>query len=43
MALLDKFKTIDKIMDATIEELSQTEGIGEELARRIYEYFKEKL
>jgi len=43
MALLEKFKTIDKIMDASIEDLSQTEGIGEELAKRIYEYFKEKL
>ena len=43
MSLLEKFKTIDKIMDASVEELSQTEGIGEELARRIYEHFKEKL
>ncbi len=43
MALLEKFKTIDKIMDASVEELSQTEGIGEELAQRVYAYFKEKL
>ena len=42
-SLLERFKTIDKIMDASVEELSTAEGIGEELAKRIYEYFKEKL
>ena len=42
-ALLDRFKTIDKIMDATVEELATAEGIGKELACRIYSYLKEKL
>ena len=41
--LLERFKTIDKIMDATVEELATAEGIGEELAKRIYEFFKEKI
>ncbi|MBE5740085.1 MAG: excinuclease ABC subunit UvrC [Clostridiales bacterium] len=43
MALMDKFGTIDKIMSASIEELCQTEGIGEELAKKIYTYFKEQI
>ena len=42
-ALLQRFKTIDKIMDADVQQLAETEGIGEELARRIYEHFKEKI
>ena len=40
---MDKFGTIDKIMSASVEELSQAEGIGEELAKKIYTYFKEEL
>ncbi len=40
-ALMQSFGTIDKIMDASIEELCKTEGIGEELAKKIREYFKE--
>lgn len=43
MALMEKFGTIDKIMNASIEELSQTEGIGEELAKKIYLHFKENI
>ena len=43
IALLGKFGTIDKIMDASIDELAQTEGIGEELAKKIYTYFKEEI
>lgn len=42
-ALMDTFGTIDKIMRASIEELSATEGIGEELAKKIYTYFKEDI
>ncbi len=42
-ALLEKFKTIDKIIDASVEELASVEGIGEELAKRIYQHFKEKI
>ena len=41
MALLEKFGTIDKIMSASIEELCEVDGIGEELAKKIYAYFKE--
>jgi excinuclease ABC subunit C len=43
MALMEKFKTIDKIMSADIKTLAETEGIGEELAAKIYRYFKEEL
>ncbi len=43
MALLDKFGTIDKIMSASVKTLCQVEGIGEELAKKIYAYFKEQL
>lgn len=42
-ALMEKFRTIDKIMDASLEELSECEGIGEELAGRIKKYFEEKI
>ncbi len=43
LALLEKFGTIDKIMSASEEELSAVEGIGAELAKKIYVYFKEGL
>ena len=43
IALLDKFGTIDKIMSASIEELCWVEGIGIELAKKIYAYFKEQI
>ena len=43
IALMDKFGTIDKIMSASEAELAETDGIGPELAKRIKEYFKEKL
>ncbi len=42
-ALLDKFGTIDKIMSASVEALCEVDGIGEELAKKIYAYFKEQL
>jgi len=42
-ALMDKFGTIDKIMQADIKMLCQADGIGEELARRIFEYLKKEL
>ena len=42
MALLEKFGTIDKIMSASIEDLCEVEGIGIELAKKIYTYFKEQ-
>lgn len=40
VALLDKFKSIDKIMQASVEELCSAEGIGKELAVRIRDYFQ---
>ncbi len=43
MALLEKFGTIDKIMSADVESLSTVDGIGEELAKKIFTYFKEQL
>ena len=42
IALMEKFGTIDKIMNASIEELCEAEGVGEELAGRIQKYFKEQ-
>jgi excinuclease ABC subunit C len=42
-ALMEKFGTIDKIMDATEEELCQAEGIGEALASKIKNHFRENL
>ncbi len=42
-ALLDKFGTIDKIMDASVTDLAEAEGIGPELAKKIYAYFRENL
>ncbi len=43
LALLEKFGTIDKIMSASEKELCLVEGIGEELAKKIYSYFKEQV
>ena len=43
MALMEKFGTIDKIMDANVEELCAVEGIGENLAEKIRLHFKEKI
>ena len=43
IALMEKFGTIDKIMNASVEELCQTDGIGEELAQKIKTHFKENL
>ena len=43
MSLMEKFGTIDKIMRASVEELCEVDGIGEELAKKIYAYFKEQL
>lgn len=43
IALMNKFGTIDRIMGASVEELSSVEGIGEALAKNIKDYFEEKL
>ncbi len=42
-ALMDKFGTIDKIMDASTEELCEADGIGLELAKKIFNHFRENL
>ena len=42
-ALLDEFKTIDKIMDASVDELCKVDGIGKDLAEKIRIYFKKEL
>ena len=39
-ALIDKFKDIPSIMSASVEEISQTNGIGEVYAKRIKEFFE---
>lgn len=38
--LMIKFKTIDKIKKATIEELAETDGINKSVAKKIFDYFK---
>ena len=43
LALMEKFGTIDKIMNADIEALCTVQGIGKDLAEKIYKHFKEKL
>ena len=40
IALMEKFKSIDKIMQASVEELTLCEGIGRELALRIRNHFQ---
>lgn len=42
-ALMDAFGTLDKILSASEEDLCRVEGIGTELAKKIYTYCKEKL
>ena len=39
-ALLLKFKTVEKIMTASIDELKSVEGIGDNLANTIYNHFR---
>ncbi len=41
MRLLEKFKTIKNIANATIEELTEIKGIGKEKAEKIYSVFNE--
>ena len=43
IALMEKFGTIDKIINASVEELCEVEGIGESLAEKIRLHFKENL
>lgn len=39
-ALLDYFKTLEAIKEATIQELASVKGIGEKRAEKIYEYLR---
>ncbi len=41
-ALLRKFRTIENIKNATLEDLEQTKGITKPTAKTIYEHFKQK-
>lgn len=41
-ALLERFKTVEKISTASVDELKSVEGIGESLAQTIYDYFRSK-
>lgn len=38
-ALLSKFGSVAEIASATVEELAETEGVGEVQAKQIYDYF----
>ncbi|APT75210.1 NAD-dependent DNA ligase LigA [Marinitoga sp. 1137] len=39
--LAKKFKTIDNLMNANYDELLAIEGIGEDIAQQIYDFFKD--
>ena len=43
MALLEKFGTLNGIMNASVEDLSHVEGISLALAQRIKDYLQENL
>jgi excinuclease ABC subunit C len=40
--LLRRFGSVSRLREASLEELSEVEGLGPEMARRIYEFFHEK-
>jgi excinuclease ABC subunit C len=39
MALMEQFGTVDKIMQASVEELTKAEGIGLDTAQKVYGHF----
>ncbi len=43
VALVEKFGSIDKIMHASIGELMQVDGVGENLAKQIKKFFEDKI
>lgn len=43
LALMEKFSTLDKIMGASVEELSKVQGISKRIAENIRNYFDENL
>lgn len=40
--LIDKFKTVDRIKNASVEEISSVKGMPLQLAKRIYAHFNEE-
>ena len=38
--LVDEFTTLENLMNASVEELSRVEGVGEIIAQDIYEFFR---
>ena len=40
---MNKFSNVERIMNATVEELAETEGIGAVLAQKIKTYLTENL
>lgn len=43
IALMEKFGTIDRIMNASVEELASVKGISENIAENIKTYFEENI
>ena len=43
IALMEKFSTIDKIMSASVDELTEVNGISKRIAENIKKYFDENL
>ena len=39
-ALLNKFKSVENIMTASVDDLKAVDGIGDFLANKIYEFFR---
>jgi excinuclease ABC subunit C len=37
--LLEKFHSVDYIRQATVEQIAETDGIGNKLAQHIYNHF----
>ena len=37
--LVNEFLSIDRLQDATLEQLSEVEGVGEKIAKSIFEFF----
>ena len=40
MLIVSEFNTLDKIENATYDELAQIQGIGDKIAKSVYEWFK---
>lgn len=40
--LASHFRTLENIQNSTVEELSQVEGVGEKIAKSIFEFFRNK-